>query len=61
MDYGMEDGCVVLRCRRAMLFYFLRHLGLDTQRSRPEEQQVVLKNQKELAAHVLTAAVDDSG
>ena len=61
LDYGMEDGQVTLGCRQAMLFYFLQHLGLDTQRTRPEAQQVVLKNKKELASYLLTAGVDYVG
>lgn len=60
LDYGMDDGQVTLECRQAMLFYFLQHLGLDTQRTRPEAQQVVLKNKKELAPYLLTAGVDYS-
>lgn len=61
LDYGMTDGEVTLACRQAMLFYLLQHLGLDAQRVRPEAQQVVLKNKKELAPYLLTVGVDYSG
>lgn len=45
LDYGMVDGTASLSCRQALVFYLLKHLGLDdTQERRPEEQQVILKN-----------------
>jgi predicted DNA-binding transcriptional regulator YafY len=50
LDYGMEAGQVELECRQALLFYLLRHLGLDDERPlRPEVQQVVLKNRKDVS------------
>jgi hypothetical protein len=61
LDYGMTDGRVVLECRRAMLFYFLQHLGLDHQQARPEAQQVVLKNKKELAPFLSNTDSDHLG
>jgi hypothetical protein len=50
LDYGMVNGTVALECRQAFLFYVLRHLRLDTPRAdtKPEEQQVVLKNRREI-------------
>jgi len=44
MDYGMEDGRAEIRVRRALLFYALKRLGLDTDPSvrRPQDQQIVL-------------------
>lgn len=47
MDYGMTDGSTRLRCRRALLFYVLQHLGL-LQDDTPEAKQVVLRNTKEV-------------
>lgn len=46
LDYGMEDGRCVLRCRHALLFYVLQQLGLDDEENTraPERQQVVLEN-----------------
>jgi WYL domain len=49
LDYGMKNGRLVLRVREALLFYFLKHLGLlygpdDV----PAKDQIVLANRKEL-------------
>lgn len=46
MDYGMEDGRAEIHVRRALLFYALKRLGLDTDPSarRPQDQQIVLLN-----------------
>lgn len=50
LDYGMQNGVIELKCRQALLFYTLRRLGLNTQETQsPEAQQIVLKNQAELA------------
>lgn len=50
LDYGMNNGEVQLTCRQALLFYTLRSLGLDQQvDARAEAQQIVLKNQEEIA------------
>jgi len=44
LDYGMTDGAVTFKCRKALLFYALRHLHLDRPDSgTPEQQQVVLR------------------
>jgi predicted DNA-binding transcriptional regulator YafY len=49
LDYGMSKGRVELRCRKALLFYVLRHLRLDGRSaSTPEAQQIVLKNQAQV-------------
>ena len=44
MDYGMEDGRSQIPVRRALLFYALKRLGLDTDPAarRPQDQQIVL-------------------
>ncbi|EDM71444.1 hypothetical protein RAZWK3B_14524 [Roseobacter sp. AzwK-3b] len=46
MDYGMEEGRAQISVRRALLFYALKRLGLDTDPSarRPQDQQIVLLN-----------------
>jgi hypothetical protein len=33
MDYGMENGRVTIPVRRALLYYALKRLGLDTDAS----------------------------
>lgn len=49
LDYGMENGEVTFECRQALLFYALKQLGLEEKEiARPEEQQIVLKNQEEV-------------
>ena len=53
LDYGMTDGTIGLACRQALVFYVLRHLGLDEDRaSNPGAQQVVLKNRKLVQKHL---------
>ena len=51
MDYGMEDGRAQIPVRRALLFYALKRLGLDTDPAarRPQDQQIVLLNPEVLA------------
>lgn len=46
LDYGMVDGKAEIRVRRALLYYTLKRLGLDTDPSarRPQDQQIVLLN-----------------
>jgi hypothetical protein len=46
MDYGMEDGQAQIPVRRALLFYALKRLGLDTDLAarRPQDQQIILLN-----------------
>jgi hypothetical protein len=48
LDYGMIDGSLGIECRQAFVDYVLRHLRLDRPGLAPEEQQVVLKNAREL-------------
>jgi len=49
LDYGMERGSLVLRVREALLFYYLKHLGLLY---RPEDsppiEQIDLANRQQL-------------
>ncbi|WP_081055879.1 WYL domain-containing protein [Burkholderia pseudomultivorans] len=59
LDYGMKDGQVELKCRQALLFYSLKRLGLMHQsESRPEVQQIVLKNRAEIEPYL--AALTES-
>lgn len=46
LDYGMEEDRAVIRVRRALLYYALRRLGLDTDPAarKPQDQQIVLLN-----------------
>lgn len=50
LDYGMEGGEVEFKCRKAFLFYALRHLRLDKEAKgrSPQEQQIVLLNEPEV-------------
>lgn len=55
LDYGMVNGTVGLICRQALAFYVLKHLGLDEEvERRPEVQQVVLKNRREVEKAIST-------
>lgn len=48
LDYGMENGSVTIPVRRALLYYALKRLGLDTDPSarKPQDQQIVLLKPK---------------
>jgi hypothetical protein len=48
LDYGMTNGQVKIPVRRALLYYALKRLGLDTDPAarRPQDQQIVLLNRK---------------
>ena len=50
MDYGVQDGRAQIPVRRALLFYALKRLGLDTDPAarRPQDQQIVLLNRIQL-------------
>ncbi|MFL6957851.1 WYL domain-containing protein [Nocardiopsis yanglingensis] len=50
-DYGMVDGRHTLRCRKAMLFYTLRHLNLQdlTVSTQPAQQHVIVENASDVA------------
>jgi predicted DNA-binding transcriptional regulator YafY len=48
-EYGMTRGRVELQCRKALLFYVLRHLRLDMEsETAPEAIQIILKNRAQL-------------
>ena len=46
LDYGMRGGKAKIKVRRALLYYALRRLGLDTDPGarKPQDQQIVLLN-----------------
>jgi len=48
LDYGMKGGKAKIRVRRALLYYALRRLGLDTDPAarQPRDQQIVLLNRE---------------
>jgi hypothetical protein len=49
LDYGMQDGLVEFQCRKAFLFYALRHLRLDLEDATPPSaQQIALKNRQDI-------------
>src|SRR5690606_4654433 len=50
LDYGMRNGKARITVRKALLYYTLRRLGLDTAPSarNPAEQQIVLLNREVL-------------
>ena len=50
LDYGMRGGKAKIKVRKALLYYALRRLGLDTDPAarQPRDQQIVLLNSAEL-------------
>jgi len=48
LDYGMRGGKAKIKVRRALLYYTLRRLGLDTDPGarKPQDQQIVLLNRE---------------
>ncbi len=52
LDYGMRGGKAKIKVRRALLYYALRRLGLDTDPAarKPQDQQIVLLNRKAIFA-----------
>ncbi|PRX27408.1 WYL domain-containing protein [Meinhardsimonia xiamenensis] len=52
LDYGIRGGKAKITVRRALLYYALRRLGLDTDPAarRPQDQQIVLLNRDALGA-----------
>jgi len=51
LDYGMRGGKAKIKVRRALIYYALRRLELDTDPAarRPQDQQIVLLNAAEIA------------
>ena len=52
LDYGMRGGRAKIKVRRALLYYALRRLGLDTdpEARQPQDQQIVLLNREAIVA-----------
>ena len=52
LDYGMPEGVRAITVSSAFLYYFLKHIGLDgdPEHKRPQDQQIVLVNRKEVLA-----------
>lgn len=50
LDYGMVSGMAEIKVRRAMLYYTLKRLGLDTppEAREPRDQQIILANAAEV-------------
>ena len=50
LDYGMQNGRVVIPVRRALLYYALKRLGLDTDPAarKPQDQQIILLNTNDI-------------
>ena len=50
LDYGMVDGLAQIKVRKALLYYTLKRLGLDTDPNvrKPQDQQIVLLNLDEI-------------
>jgi len=58
LDYGMRGGKAKIKVRRALLYYALRRLGLDTDPAarQPRDQQIVLLNSAELGEDITPTA-----
>jgi len=49
LDYGMDNGELRFECKRALLLYVVRNLGLDSAEGKnPKVQQIVLRNRSEI-------------
>ena len=50
LDYGMQGGTAKISVRRALVYYSLKRLGLDTDTDarQPQDQQIVLLNREVL-------------
>ena len=61
LDYGMIDGKAIISVRKALLYYALRRLGLDTDHTarRPQDQQIILLNHE--AVSRMRSAVGTEG
>jgi hypothetical protein len=60
LDYGMRGDRAKIPVRKALLFYALKRLGLDTDPAarRPQDQQIVLLNQEAPLGATGAAAVE---
>lgn len=60
LDYGMRSDKVSISVRKALLYYALKRLGLDTDPAarRPQDQQIVLLNQEPPLGAIGAAAAE---
>ncbi len=60
LDYGMSGDRVKIPVRKALLYYALKRLGLDTDPAarRPQDQQIVLLSQEAPVGTIGAAAVE---
>lgn len=60
LDYGMRGGRAKIPVRKALLYYALKRLGLDTDPTarRPQDQQIVLLNAAELSTKTQARSVE---
>ena len=58
LDYGMRGGTAKIKVRRALLYYALKRLGLDTDPDarKPQDQQIVLLNSSEFGLPMPSAS-----
>ena len=58
LDYGMRGGKAKIKVRRALLYYALKRLGLDTDPGvrKPQDQQIVLLNSSEFGVPIPNAS-----
>lgn len=54
LDYGMRGGKARIPVRKALLYYALKRLGLDTDPAarRPHDQQIVLLNRESIGKNI---------
>ena len=62
LDYGMSSGTAKIPVRRALIYYALKRLGLDTDPAarRPQEQQIVLLNARDITSHPAQYSISTS-
>lgn len=62
LDYGMRGGKAKINVRRALLYYTLRRLGLDTDPAAraPQDQQIVLTNYDEVVVSHAASGREDA-
>ena len=61
LDYGMRGGKAKIKVRRALLYYALKRLGLDTapEARTPQDQQIVLINRDEIFSGIRAAGAPE--
>ena len=61
LDYGMRGGKAKIKVRRALLYYALKRLGLDTapEARAPQDQQIVLINRDEIFSGIRAAGAPE--